>query len=32
MGDTWGLHTGLLRRNGRPKPAFQAWRRAVKHL
>jgi hypothetical protein len=32
MGDTWGLHTGLLRRNGRPKPAFHAWRRAVKHL
>ena len=27
--DLWGLHTGLLRRDGSPKPAYDAFRRAV---
>lgn len=27
--DFWGLHTGLLRRNGSPKPAFAAFKAAV---
>lgn len=30
--DLWGLHTGLLRVDGAPKPAFFAFRRAVKRL
>jgi hypothetical protein len=28
----WGLHTGLLNRQGRPKPAFNSFRRAVRGL
>ena len=27
--DFWGLHTGLLKRNGSPKPAFAAFKAAV---
>lgn len=27
--DFWGLHTGLLNRRGRPKPAFTAFKRAA---
>jgi len=30
--DMWGLHTGLLKLNGRPKPAYSAFRRAVRRL
>jgi len=30
--DMWGLHTGLLDLGGRPKPAFEAFRRAVGRL
>lgn len=30
--DFWGLHTGLLRVNGTPKPAFAAFRRATAAL
>jgi hypothetical protein len=30
--DTWGLHTGLIRRSGKPKPALKAWKRAIRHL
>lgn len=30
--DMWGLHTGLLNINGSPKPAFSAFRRAVRRL
>ena len=28
----WGLHTGLHRVNGRPKPAFRAFRSTVRSL
>jgi hypothetical protein len=28
--DMWGLHTGLLRLDGSPKPAYRAFRRAVR--
>jgi hypothetical protein len=28
----WGLHTGLLDINGTPKPAFSAFKRAVRRL
>ena len=30
--DMWGLHTGLLRVDGSPKPAYRAFRRAVRGL
>ena len=30
--DFWGLHTGLLRRDGTPKPAFAAYQRSVKRI
>jgi hypothetical protein len=30
--DFWGLHTGLLRKNGSSKPAFAAFKRAVAKL
>ena len=30
--DFWGLHTGLLRRDGRPKPALASFRKAAKSL
>jgi hypothetical protein len=30
--DEWGLHTGLLRLNGSPKPAYAAFRAAVRRL
>jgi polysaccharide biosynthesis protein PslG len=30
--DFWGLHTGLLRINGTPKPAYNAFRQAVARL
>lgn len=30
--DMWGLHTGLLRLDGSPKPAYRAFRRAVRGL
>ena len=30
--DMWGLHTGLLRVDGSPKPAYRAFRRAVEGL
>jgi hypothetical protein len=30
--DLWGLHTGLLDLNGHPKPAFHAFKRAVRAL
>jgi hypothetical protein len=30
--DMWGLHTGLLTLNGKPKPAYSAFRRAVRRL
>lgn len=30
--DFWGLHTGLLNRRGRPKPAFTAFKRAALSL
>jgi hypothetical protein len=30
--DFWGLHTGLLRVNGRPKPAFWAFQRTARQL
>lgn len=30
--DFWGLHTGLLNREGEPKPAFYSFRRAVGRL
>jgi polysaccharide biosynthesis protein PslG len=30
--DLWGLHTGLLDRDGNPKPAFSAFKRAVGRL
>ena len=30
--DLWGLHTGLLRLDGSPKPAFNAFRRAARKL
>lgn len=30
--DFWGLHTGLLRTNGSRKPAYRAFKRAVKKL
>ena len=30
--DLWGLHTGLLRLDGSPKPAFNAFRRAARML
>jgi hypothetical protein len=30
--DMWGLHTGLLRLDGSPKPAYFAFRRAVRGL
>jgi hypothetical protein len=30
--DMWGLHTGLLDINGTPKPAFSAFKRAVRRL
>jgi hypothetical protein len=30
--DLWGLHTGLLNRNGTPKPAFFAFKSAVSRL
>ena len=30
--DLWGLHTGLLDINGRPKPAVRAFKKAVKKL
>jgi hypothetical protein len=30
--DMWGLHTGLLDIDGRPKPAFSAFKRAVRRL
>jgi hypothetical protein len=28
----WGLHTGLLNRQGQPKPAFFAFRRSLAKL
>ncbi len=31
-GDFWGLHTGLLDRQGRPKPSYRAFARAVSSL
>jgi polysaccharide biosynthesis protein PslG len=31
-GDFWGLHTGLLRLNGKSKPAFKAFGKAVARL
>jgi hypothetical protein len=30
--DFWGLHTGLLRKDGTPKPAFEAFKQAVAAL
>jgi hypothetical protein len=30
--DFWGLHTGLLRLNGKPKPAFWAFQRTARQL
>jgi hypothetical protein len=30
--DFWGLHTGLLRKNGSPKPAYEAFKQAVAAL
>jgi hypothetical protein len=30
--DFWGLHTGLLRKNGSRKPAFAAFKKAVAKL
>jgi hypothetical protein len=30
--DFWGLHTGLLRLNGTPKPAFRSFRRTARQL
>ena len=27
--DFWGLHTGLLRKNGSPKPALAAFKAAI---
>jgi hypothetical protein len=30
--DLWGLHTGLLDLDGNPKPAFSAFKRAVRRL
>ena len=30
--DFWGLHTGLLRKNGTRKPAFAAFKKAVAAL
>jgi len=30
--DMWGFHTGLLRKDGSPKPAFNAFRSGVKKL
>ena len=30
--DMWGLHTGVLRLDGSPKPAYHAFRRAVRGL
>ena len=32
VGDFWGLHTGLLRIDGSPKPAFHAFRDAARRL
>jgi polysaccharide biosynthesis protein PslG len=32
VGDFWGLHTGLLRLNGKPKPALKAFGKAVARL
>lgn len=31
-GNTWGYHTGLLRVNGRPKPALKAFERALRRM
>jgi hypothetical protein len=30
--DFWGLHTGLLKRNGSPKPAYSAFQQAIAQL
>ena len=30
--DLWGLHTGLLDREGRPKPAYNAFKRGVQRI
>jgi hypothetical protein len=30
--DFWGLHTGLLRKNGKRKPAYTAFKKAVSKL